>query len=141
MQFLGEEFDEKMCNKMCDNCKKNLEINSTDMKIEASRIISLVSASYLTIQQAIDILKGRKVKFDINRNVLEEHSGVLKHYDDDILRRLFIKLLLIGGLEENFVKKEGGSKIAITVHLAPGRISYNIFSKEKNILLSVGVKK
>ena len=61
MQFLGEDFDEKMCNKMCDNCKKNLEINSIDMRDEASRMVSLISASYLTIQQAIDIFKGRKI--------------------------------------------------------------------------------
>ena len=55
---------------MCDNCKKNLEINSKDMRDEASKIISLISASYLNIQQAIDILKGRRIKFDIDRNVL-----------------------------------------------------------------------
>jgi len=42
IEYLGERFDEALCNKMCDNCKKGYKISEKVMNAEAKTILNLV---------------------------------------------------------------------------------------------------
>jgi hypothetical protein len=39
---LGEEFDKNLCNKMCDNCSKNMNVYYKDYSKEAEIVLNLV---------------------------------------------------------------------------------------------------
>lgn len=42
LNFLGEEFDEKNCNQMCDNCRQGLKLIDRDYTAEATIIVQFV---------------------------------------------------------------------------------------------------
>ena len=42
LQFLGEEFDSKDCNMMCDNCKKDLTVKEEDYTQIARDLIAFI---------------------------------------------------------------------------------------------------
>lgn len=42
LNFLGEDFDERNCNKMCDNCKQDLKVVQKDMTREAKIVLQMV---------------------------------------------------------------------------------------------------
>ena len=39
IEFLGEKFDAKKCNRMCDNCIKDNEFDSVDVSDEARTVL------------------------------------------------------------------------------------------------------
>ena len=41
LNYLGEQFDPANCNKMCDNCKKDLKIFKMNMTTETKKIIEI----------------------------------------------------------------------------------------------------
>ena len=43
LNFLGEEFDARKCNKMCDNCKKGLKLIHRDATPDALKIIQMIT--------------------------------------------------------------------------------------------------
>ena len=45
MLFLGEEFDPKKCNKMCDNCKKDLSVKPKDLHNDSCKIVNFFAAA------------------------------------------------------------------------------------------------
>jgi bloom syndrome protein len=42
LNFLGEEFDYKECNRMCDNCKKGMDVIEKDFTKEAKLVLMFV---------------------------------------------------------------------------------------------------
>jgi len=57
-----------------------------------------------TLRMAIDILRGKTTKCWIRKDVIEKFNGRFRMIQEAELRRLIIKLLLLGGLQEVFVK-------------------------------------
>ena len=47
LNFLGEEFDERACNGMCDNCRKGLGVVEADRGREAMQVVRLIQACEL----------------------------------------------------------------------------------------------
>jgi hypothetical protein len=42
LNFLGEEFNDNQCKRMCDNCKRELQLVEKDYTHEAKLIIEIV---------------------------------------------------------------------------------------------------
>lgn len=109
LRFLGEDFKSENCNGMCDNCKTGFKVSSKDCSSMAVHILEFVANvrqanSNSTLKMATDILRGKKSQCYIRKDVIDKFSGRFKTTKEDELRRLIIKLLLLGGLQEVFVK-------------------------------------
>ena len=66
MNFLGEDFDSKECNRMCDNCKLGLKVVQRDVSPDASKIIQIIKnfescGANITLKQLVDLLRGKKL--------------------------------------------------------------------------------
>ena len=147
MQFLGEDFNPKLCNKMCDNCKRGLSVVSMDMYNESCKIFDFLAAAHqagnnFTMAQAIDILRGRKLtsKIPIQKNIVTDYSGALKKLKEDVLRRLLVKLLVSGAIEERFVNMKAGMISTVVVYLQLGKNYLKVREKRCLVFLSDGVK-
>jgi bloom syndrome protein len=69
LTFLGEEFDERECKGMCDNCRKGVRVIEADRSPEALAlaIVRLIQTceqyqQKITVKQASEILRGKKPK-------------------------------------------------------------------------------
>lgn len=65
--FLGEEFNEKQCDQMCDNCRKGLRVIDKNCTQEALKILEFVytNSSYkcnVTLKMVVDLFRGLKLK-------------------------------------------------------------------------------
>lgn len=109
IQFLGEKFSADLCHRMCDNCRKDEKIDRRDVTSEAVHILNFVQqANYLqkniTMKNATALLRGLKVsKDDIDKSSLMNFSGTLRNYSEDHLRRIILRMLIVGALKENFI--------------------------------------
>lgn len=66
LNFLGEEFEQRNCNKMCDNCKLGVKVYDRDVTKEAKVLLEIIQdfeecRANLTVNQLVEICKGRKV--------------------------------------------------------------------------------
>lgn len=124
MDFLGEQFNPVDCKAMCDNCKKGVQVVDRCMKKETIKIVRMIQHisdlnKKITMNQAIDTLKGRKCTSKLfNDSDVGNFKGSLKTMEDSTLRRIILQLLLIGVLEENFVTNKRIN--TITVYLIEG---------------------
>lgn len=67
LTFLGEEFDASKCKRMCDNCRQDLQVVLVDRSEEALQVYKFIEdcgyyKTYVTLKQAIEILRGKKPK-------------------------------------------------------------------------------
>ena len=65
--FLGEEFCEKQCKQMCDNCRQGLRVIDKNCTQEALKILEFVyiNCSYkynVTLKMVVDLFRGLKLK-------------------------------------------------------------------------------
>lgn len=66
LNFLGEDFDDKDCKAMCDNCKTEKIVIQKDVTDQAIKIADLVLETKrfqanVTFKQVVDIVRGRKI--------------------------------------------------------------------------------
>jgi len=150
LQFLGENFDASNCGRMCDNCKNCLKVVEQDMTKEALKIIELVQAmSYyknnITTKMTSELMKGKKLqKSYIRPDLLEKYQGSLRHMGESEIRRLIIKLLIMGALEESFIqtKIKGVATSNISVYLVCGKQKRvdSVISGVAKVKLSHGIE-
>lgn len=109
LEFFGEEFDEKLCNKTCDNCRSGNEPEIRDMTQEGRAILNLLNAVSLrrssggvTIKQLSDLYRGSKsqslAKSFGNLSGLEGYGSGSKYkiYDiERIMHAMILKKLLV----------------------------------------------
>ena len=113
---------------MCDNCFTGLRITVNDMTQEAINIVNFLCMAVnvgnnFTMNQAIDLVRGKKLttKFPVDKNLITQFSGRLKQTKEDHLRRLMIKLLIMGAIEEEFHRIRAGPTNNIVVYLTVGK--------------------
>lgn len=129
MNFLGEEFDEKDCRQMCDNCRKGFEVRGMNRQQEALVILNLIRKcsqyqSKVTYKQAIELLRGKKPKKNFLRaDIQQEYSGSLKSMSEVDVKRLIIQMLIMRLLKEQFETQtvRGINVKTIQVYLIPGK--------------------
>ena len=99
LQFLGEHFSSDLCMRMCDNCRRGLQICPKDMSREAiilTECIQTVSQNRgkITTPQIVDLLRGKKVQGVWLKNVpTDGFFGKLKTMQESEIRRIIIKML------------------------------------------------
>lgn len=70
----------------------------------------------------VELFKGRKLqKSYIRADIVQEFSGHLKHLKDSDLRRLIIKMLSLGVLEETFISMKVMGNVNVSVYITIGR--------------------
>lgn len=59
----------------------------------------------------VDLFKGRKINsMYIKQEMVQSWSGALKQINDDDIRRMIVKMLILGILEEEFVSNKFGGQ-------------------------------
>lgn len=134
---------------MCDNCRTSQQIGSRDSTDWACEIINLLKTAamtkvQITVKMIVDLLKGRDIKSAYFKgDIFKEFKGRLKSVSENDLRRLIIKLLQCGALEEQFVStKAMGGHSNVSVYIGLGKPKYydRIESNLIPIMLSCNIK-
>ena len=112
LKYLNEKFSSKACNSTWDNCKRVAESGGVlveeNYTKEAKIIVYFVDRytkkgkkSEWTILQLAEALQGKNSK-KINKflDLKSDFHGRLKHIDENLIRRIWIKLLRLGVLKE-----------------------------------------
>lgn len=92
------------------------------------------------------MLRGKKIKKEnIRVDVVERYSGKLKLMSENDIRRLFIKLLILKALKEQFTTQtvKGINVSNVFVNLQPGRENTmkNVIEGRIRVIMSDGAKK
>lgn len=76
----------------------------------------------VTLKMVVEVFKGRKLqKAYIRQDIVQQFSGQLKAFKESDLRRLIIKMLSIGVLEETFISTKVQNNTNVAVYLTLGR--------------------
>ena len=125
LEFLGEAFDPADCRRMCDNCRRGGGgYEAVDMTKNVLTLIRCVEdcGGKITSSQLGDLMRGRQVtSVFLRKDVTAKHKGLLKHVSEGDVRRLIIKSLIMGVLEEVFetFNRGGGSNIVVYTQIGP----------------------
>ncbi|AMS25987.1 ATP-dependent DNA helicase RecQ [Bacteroidetes bacterium UKL13-3] len=102
LHYFGEEYDDKGCGKMCDNCRHPKA--KEDAKAEAVLALQLIKEidEKHVLKHIVDILIGNKTH-DVTLNDHQKLSsfGKGKNYDDNYWKSLIRVLLLQGFITKN----------------------------------------
>lgn len=102
LHYFGEEYDDKGCGKMCDNCRHPKE--KTDAKAEAVLALQLIQTinENHVLSHIVDVLVGNKTH-DVTLNDHQKLSffGKGKGHDDNYWKSLVRVLLLQGFITKN----------------------------------------
>lgn len=102
LHYFGEEFDDKGCNKMCDNCrhpKEKLEAKA-DAAI-ALKLVKEIKGKY-NLKHCVDVLTGNKThEVALSRHNELEYFGIGKDKEENYWKSVIRQLLLRGMLTKN----------------------------------------
>jgi ATP-dependent DNA helicase RecQ len=102
LHYFGEEYDDKGCGKMCDNCRHPKQ--KMDAKAEAAMALQLIKAvnEKHVLKHIVDILVGNKTH-DITLNDHQDLAvfGAGKNHDENYWKSLVRVLLLQGMVTKN----------------------------------------
>ncbi|OYU94618.1 MAG: DNA helicase RecQ [Bacteroidetes bacterium B1(2017)] len=102
LHYFGEEFPEKDCNKMCDNCRHPKEkVDGKEAAIAALKMIKEIKGKY-NLKHCVDILIGSKTH-EVAMSGHHELSsfGVGKDKDENYWKSVIRQLLLRGMVTKN----------------------------------------
>mmetsp|Transcript_26073 Transcript_26073/g.46293 ORF Transcript_26073/g.46293 Transcript_26073/m.46293 type:complete len:982 (-) Transcript_26073:43-2988(-) len=105
LAHFGEEFDEKQCNKTCDNCMSGRIGEAKDYTAEAKAVLSVFDGPRMglnTINQITGYLKGVAVKSDSLRE--SPMYGALRNLSKDDIEKLMRRMVIDDVLREKSVK-------------------------------------
>jgi ATP-dependent DNA helicase RecQ len=102
LHYFGEEFPEKDCGKMCDNCRHPKEkIDAQEAAIEALKVIKEIKGKY-NLKHCIDIMIGNKThEVAMSGHHDLESFGIGKENDDNYWKSVIRQLLLRGLVTKN----------------------------------------
>lgn len=129
LHYFGEDFDDKNCNKMCDNCRHPKEKeNAIQSAVMALQLISELSGKY-NLNHVVNVLVGNKThEVQLSKHQLLKAFGSGKdkeeNYWKSVIRQLLLRgmvsknienygLLSINELGEEFIKKPVKFEISI----------------------------
>ena len=113
LNYLGEDFRTRNCDKMCDNCQKGLQVAEVDFTEQARYIVYLVEAAIkkrmdLTVLQIVKFLQGKRqginnaAKNNKMEDIRKAFFGKLSGYSDDAIKRMIMRLLINKVIKEKF---------------------------------------
>jgi ATP-dependent DNA helicase RecQ len=102
LHYFGEEFDDKNCNKMCDNCRHpKVKIDAKVESILALNTINAVKGKYI-LNHIVDVLIGKKThEVTLSGHEKLEYFGKGKNQDENFWKSLIRVLLLNGFISKN----------------------------------------
>ncbi len=129
LHYFGEEFDDKHCNKMCDNCRHPKEkVDAKDAAVSALQLVNEMKGKY-NLKHCVDVLVGNKThEVTLSRHQELELFGVGKgqeeNYWKSVIRQLLLRSMLTKNIEnygllsinengENFLKKPTKFEMAV----------------------------
>ena len=119
LKYFDEKFDRNNCNKMCDNCKKNLKCEIRNCNKEALIILEFLSkfnhSIYNpTIKNMVCHLRNVSQKNDFFKD--SSFKGVLDYYNEEDLKKIIRYLIIWGFINEelNITKKNVYSSLKLS---------------------------
>jgi ATP-dependent DNA helicase RecQ len=102
LHYFGEEFNDKNCNNMCDNCRHPK--TKVDAKAESLLVLKTIQAikGKYVLSHVVDILTGKKShEVALSGHEQLEFFGKGKDHDDNFWKSLIRVLLLNGYITKN----------------------------------------
>lgn len=102
LHYFGEEFNEKNCNNMCDNCRHPK--TKIDAKAESALVLKTIQAikGKYVLSHVVDILTGKKShEVTLSGHEKLEFFGKGKEHDENFWKSLIRVLLLNGYITKN----------------------------------------
>lgn len=96
----------------------------------------------ITTKQLVDLMKGKSVKsVYLSKEITSRHQGLLRGMQDSDIRRMIIKLLILGALEEVFVqmKRAGAGSGNISVYIQVYKNAVKIEKGKVRVYISKGL--
>ncbi|EAR94918.2 ATP-dependent DNA helicase, RecQ family protein (macronuclear) [Tetrahymena thermophila SB210] len=128
LAHLGEKFEPKFCNKMCDNCRNQTSksnIIQKDFTQDCKNILQEYLSMYnkniqLTQKQLVDVLRGKKLQKKAGQNLLKmiENSSIyslLKNYDQLTVENIVKEMMSQGYLSEKIKKFRAYTQVFLEV--------------------------
>lgn len=129
LHYFGEEFNDKQCNKMCDNCRHPKEkVDGKEAAIAALKLVKEIKGKY-NLKHCVDVLFGNKThEVTLSRHQELSLFGIGKDKDENywksVIRQLLLRGMLTKNIEnygllsineagENFLKKPTGFELAV----------------------------
>ena len=120
LEYFGENYDEKGCNRTCDNCCKSgprHEFDATDIAKSALSVLRDNPSKNTTLNQLAGILKGSLVKGI--KDTSSRHFGLCESLKkDDILKILY--QMSMEFVVEDFELSTGANNMYHAVYIKPG---------------------
>ncbi len=102
LHYFGEVYNEKDCNKMCDNCRHpKAKEDAKEEAVLALKTINAIKGKYV-LSHVVDILVGKKShEVGLSGHEKTEFFGAGKTHDENYWKSLIRVLLLNGLLDKN----------------------------------------
>ncbi len=107
LHYFGEEYDDKCCNKMCDNCKHpKVKVDVTEEMQDALKAVAALNENY-AVKTVVDFLRGKDTKEMDDYGFSElDLFGIGDEKDDHFWNSIF-RHALINGLLDKDIEKYG----------------------------------
>jgi ATP-dependent DNA helicase RecQ len=102
LHYFGEEFDDKGCNNMCDNCRHpKTKVDAKDESLLILKTINAIKGKYV-LSHVVDILMGKKShEISLSSHEKLEFFGKGKEHEENYWKSLIRVLLLNGYITKN----------------------------------------
>ncbi|MBC7384507.1 MAG: DNA helicase RecQ [Bacteroidia bacterium] len=102
LHYFGEEYDDKCCNKMCDNCRHPKEkVEGKDAAVIGLKLIKEIKGKY-NLKHIVDIITGNKTHEVVMSGHHElKNFGIGKDKDENYWKSVIRQLLLRGMVTKN----------------------------------------
>ena len=102
LHYFGEEFDDKGCNNMCDNCRHpKTKVDAKDEALLVLKTINAIKGKYV-LSHVVDILMGKKNhEITLSSHEKLEFFGKGKEHEENYWKSLIRVLLLNGYITKN----------------------------------------
>ena len=102
LHYFGEEFDDKSCNNMCDNCRHpKTKVDAKDEALLVLKTINAIKGKYV-LSHVVDILMGKKShEITLSSHEKLEFFGKGKEHGENYWKSLIRVLLLNGYITKN----------------------------------------
>ena len=102
LHYFGETYNDKECNKMCDNCRHpKTKVDAKEESLLVLKTINAIKGKYV-LSHVVDILTGKKShEVTLSGHEKSEYFGKGKTHDDNYWKSLIRVLLLNGYIDKN----------------------------------------
>ena len=108
LKYFDEVFDRKNCNRMCDNCKKNISCEARNVINECVVVVEFINNCTcenieITLCYSVDYLRGKAMKKEKALPKKDTNKGKLDKVSKGDLQKIIRKLIIWGYIDEELV--------------------------------------